>query len=361
MSSSPFITVAIPHYNHRKYLEVVLETIFRQDFSDFEILVSDDCSSDDSAQVVPGILQESGRACRYYLQERNLGYDGNVRFCLNAARGRYVLLLGNDDALAHDSTLSEIHAKLTSLDFPEVAFTNYEDWQSGEVMRRAVRTFMLGAGPDTAAQFFRSFSFVSGLIYSVEAAKAHETDRWDSSIYYQIYIACRTIAAGGRLAALDAVSIRKDVRVGGETVPNYVSKWSKAKWSFAPRHTGLDSVIRVTEDAILPLVEERERSHTLRRIIARVLAVTYLYWLFEYRRVANWSFAVGIARQLQPFRLLAEYDLNFTDRLRLYALYSAATCAGLFLPVSLFGRVRWIVADLVRRRQQALPHAGRPS
>ena len=83
-----FLTIAIPHYRHRRYLELVLESLFAQTYRNFEIVVSDDCSPDDSAAVIPSILLASGRPFFYYRQPANLGYDGNVRFCLRAARGR---------------------------------------------------------------------------------------------------------------------------------------------------------------------------------------------------------------------------------------------------------------------------------
>jgi hypothetical protein len=350
---APFLTVAIPHYRHRRYLEVVVASILAQDLDSFEIVVSDDCSPDDSQQVIPEILHRSGRPFRYYVQPANLGYDANVRFCLAAAQGEYVLLLGNDDALAGPDSLRRISDVLRKLDRPLVAFVNYSDYATGVVTRRAQSTQLLGSGPDTAIRFFRSFSFVSGLLFAREAARQHETDAWDGSIYYQIYLASRIVASGGNLAAIDECTIRKDVRLDGQTVPNYATVWAGAPWSFASRHTGLDSVIRVTAAAVLPALPEREHSEALRRIIGQVLAISYPHWLFEYRRVANWSTAVGVARGMWPGGLLAEYGLAARDRAWLWALYGAVTIAGLLFPATLFVRFRGRLADLVRRYQQA--------
>ncbi|GEM_PF-443711 len=351
--TKPFITVAIPHYKHRRYLEIVLDSLLTQTYNDFEILVSDDCSPDDSCEVIPSLLQKSDRVFRYFAHPKNLGYDGNVRFCLGAARGRYVFLLGNDDALASPDTLDNVAAMLRDLNLPEIAFANVEDWASAELTRRAQGTRLLGMGPAAAVTHFRSFSLVSGLIFDQAAAVNHETDRWDRSIYYQIYIACRIIAAGGRLGALDLCAIRKDVRVEDRTVPNSESKWANERWSFQSRHTGLDSVIRVTADAVLPLVSKTEQSKTLRRIMARVFLSSYPFWLFEYRVVSNWSFAAGIARGMWPGKLLAEYDLSLHDRLYLWLLYFGVTFAGLLAPIKMLAAIRVRLAEFIRRRQQA--------
>ncbi|MCB8984695.1 MAG: glycosyltransferase family 2 protein [Ardenticatenaceae bacterium] len=353
--NQPFITIAIPHYKQRRYLELVLASIFEQDFADLEIVVSNDQSPDDSDRVIPDILSESGRPFRYYSQPKNLGYDGNVRFCLAAAQGRYVMLLGNDDALAGPQTISQIVEALAALDFPTVAFANYSDWASGELTRRALSTQILGKGPEMAVQFFRSFSFVAGLIFDQAATHEHETDRWDHSIFYQIYLASRVIASGGVLAALDVNAVRKDVRVDEQHVFNYETKWADAPWSFQPRHTGMESVIRVTVDGVTPLVSAGQRSQTIRQIVQQILTVTYPYWLMEYRRVANWSFAVGVAREMWIGKLLAEYrSLKFTDRLKLWFWYLTATIGGLLLPRGWFEHIKSQLAEKIRRNAQEM-------
>ena len=351
----PFLTVAIPHYRHRRYLEVVLQSIFSQELDSFEIVVSDDCSPDDSQQVIPEILHQSGRPFRYYAQPENLGYDANVRFCLSAAQGEYVLLLGNDDALTGSDSLQRIATALQELGRPAVAFTNYADYASGTVTRRAQGTRLLGSGPDTAMRFFRSFSFVSGLVFARDAALRHETNAWDGSVFYQIYLAGRIIASGGKLGAIDECPVRKDVRLDGQAVPNYATLSAGAAWSFESRHTGLASVIRVAAAAVLPTLPQRQHSEALRRIISQILLLTYPHWLFEYRRVANWSTAVGIARGMWPGRLLPEYRLAAKDGLWLWTAYGAVTAVGLLFPASLFARFRAQLADLVRRYQQSFP------
>ena len=353
MGGTPFLTVAIPHYKHRRYLEVVLESVFAQSVDDFEIVVSDDCSPDDSQQVIPNLLRRSGRPFRYYAQPTNLGYDGNVRFCLAAAQGTHVLLLGNDDALAGPDALQRVATSLRKLDGPAVAFSNFADYHTGAVTRRAQSTRALGSGPDTAIRFFRSFSFVSGLVFERKAALQHETDEWDDSIYYQIYLASRIIAAGGSLGGIDECVVRKDVRLDGQKVPNYATLWSGAPWSFQSRHTGLDSVIRVTAAAVLPILPGCRQSDALRSIAGQVLTIPYPHWLFEYRRVANWSFAFGVARGMWPYGLLAEHRLTARDRAWLWALYGAVTVIGLLFPSTLFVRFRSRLADQVRRYQQS--------
>jgi glycosyltransferase involved in cell wall biosynthesis len=349
----PFITVAIPHYKQLPYLKLVLDSIFEQEFTDFELLVSNDHSPDNSDEVIPILLQEAGCRFSYYSQPHNLGYDGNVRFCLSAARGRYVFLLGNDDTLTNAQTLQQVADVLQQLNYPEVAFTNFGHWGNHQIVQRATATRILGQGIETAIRFFRSFSFVSGLIFDRQAAMQHESNQWDKSVYYQVYLACRIIASGGRLAALDIVAVDKDVTINGETVPNYMTKAAKFSWSFEKRHTGVDSVIRVACAAIAPLAETRRQSAIQRQVISQALMILHPYWVLEYRRIANWSAGVGIARGHYPGHLLAEYDLSWFDRLYLWGLYLLLTPVALFFPISVFNRIKSGLSQLVRRIQQS--------
>jgi glycosyltransferase involved in cell wall biosynthesis len=351
--TNPLISVAIPHYRNRPYLEIVLQSIFDQDFQDFEIVVSNDHSPDDSDEVVPDILRKSGRAFAYYSQPQNLGYDGNVRFCLAAAHGRYVLLLGNDDALGQVDTLTRVATALQELDWPEVAFTNYADWESGQVVQTAVSTRILGSGTSTALKFFRSFSFVSGLIFDRLHAAEHNTDRWDKSIYYQIYLGCRIVAANGRLGALNINTVKKDVRIEGKTVPNYATKWGDSRWNFSSHHTGIDSVTRVTWDAVQPYVPLAKQSGTARGLITEVLVTLYPFWILEYRRIAHWSLGVGVARSHWPGLWIKEYKLSLVDRIIIWLIYFFVTSVALILPIGLFTKSRKYVAYGLRKIKQA--------
>jgi glycosyltransferase involved in cell wall biosynthesis len=349
----PFFTLAIPHYKRREFLEVNLRHAFRQDFIDFEILLSDDHSPDDSAEVIPPQLEAWGGAFRYIRQPSNLGYDRNVRFCLNEARGLYVLLLGNDDALATPTTLSELKRALEETSFPDLCVTNYKDWHTGQVTQRAFSTQVLGQGPKAAAHYFRSFSFTSGLVFKRDSVMAHDTSAWDRSIYIQIYLACRVLAAGGTLAGANVVAVLDHIRLDGKLVPEtYRVRYANAALSFKHKHTGLDSVARVSVAAITPFVSDRDKSKVVRGIYNQLLTITYPFWLFEYRQVANWGMAWGVARDLWPAHQLAEYQLSIADRLYLWCVYLAVTFVGLVFPARLFNRFRSSISGWVRRRRQ---------
>lgn len=67
-----------------------------------EIIISDNCSTDDTQQIVEAAIKE-GFNCRYIRNETNLGMDGNFVSCFRKATGRYVWLLGDDDTIIINS------------------------------------------------------------------------------------------------------------------------------------------------------------------------------------------------------------------------------------------------------------------
>lgn len=96
----PLITIAIPTYNSAdRYLRGSIESARVQTYGDLEIIVSDNSSTDNTQEVVEGI--GDGRI-RYIKHEKSLGPNGNFNFCVNQARGDYVLVLHDDDLIDKD-------------------------------------------------------------------------------------------------------------------------------------------------------------------------------------------------------------------------------------------------------------------
>ncbi|MGF6089684.1 glycosyltransferase family 2 protein [Pseudomonas sp. 18173] len=91
---APLVSVVIPSYNHAKYIRKAVDSILQQGFADFELLISDDMSTDNSWDVISGI---NDSRIRSFKQEKNLGPVGNLVFLIEQARGKYIALLNSDD------------------------------------------------------------------------------------------------------------------------------------------------------------------------------------------------------------------------------------------------------------------------
>jgi len=98
--TTPFVTIAIPTYNRAdSYLKESLESAVGQTYANIEILVSDNCSSDHTEELVKSFHDSR---IRYFKQPENIGSNNNCNFCLDRARGKYILFLFDDDVLDHD-------------------------------------------------------------------------------------------------------------------------------------------------------------------------------------------------------------------------------------------------------------------
>jgi glycosyltransferase involved in cell wall biosynthesis len=94
VKTHPHISVIIPTYRHAAYVLQTLESVFAQTFQDFEVIVVNDGSPDDTAEVLRP-LAATGRI-RYFEQE-NAGQASARNRGINEARGEYIALVDDDD------------------------------------------------------------------------------------------------------------------------------------------------------------------------------------------------------------------------------------------------------------------------
>ncbi|MBL7855231.1 MAG: glycosyltransferase family 2 protein [Cyclobacteriaceae bacterium] len=92
---TPFFSVIIPSYNRAHFLQAALNDLARQTFSDFEIIVVDDGSTDSSREVVEGVKDSR---VRYVFQE-NKERGAARNHGLELARGQFVTFFDSDDSL----------------------------------------------------------------------------------------------------------------------------------------------------------------------------------------------------------------------------------------------------------------------
>lgn len=99
----PQVSVCIPTYNYARFLGDAIESVLRQEFQDFELVVVDNASDDDTPAVV---ARYSDPRLHAYRNERNIGLFGNFARALELATGDLVKFLSADDWL-HPAYLRE--------------------------------------------------------------------------------------------------------------------------------------------------------------------------------------------------------------------------------------------------------------
>jgi len=115
-------SICMPVYNGSLVIPETLKSILNQSFKNYEIVIVDDKSTDNTEEVIKSIKDPR---IKYYKNDRNLGYSRNIEVCRRKANNEVVFLMGQDDILAKDALLKTYNAFLASDDIGAVSRAYY--------------------------------------------------------------------------------------------------------------------------------------------------------------------------------------------------------------------------------------------
>jgi glycosyltransferase involved in cell wall biosynthesis len=95
-SSQPLVSICIPTYNGQRWIAECIYSALKQTYAPLEILVIDDCSTDETAAVVRSL---NDSRLRLVINQQNRGLVGNWNECVWQAKGEYIKFLFQDDTL----------------------------------------------------------------------------------------------------------------------------------------------------------------------------------------------------------------------------------------------------------------------
>ena len=158
--NNPAVSVIIPMFNAEKYIGECLTSLANQTLQDFEILIVDDCSTDDSLKIAGNFSDKFGGRLKLAKLSANSGCPGIPRnFALEAVGGKYIFFLDSDDFLtetaleefynvAENFNADVVHAEKCFAFFDEDGKSKAEviSNQAGEfVSKPTLETFDIGA------------------------------------------------------------------------------------------------------------------------------------------------------------------------------------------------------------------------
>lgn len=112
-NKKPFFTIGIPTYNRAHYLKFAIESVLKQDFKNYEILIIDNHSTDNTTDVVH--LYRSKHKNIIYI--KNVINNGSIKSFIkifHRARGKYLFFLCDDDIILKKGTLSGLYEIIQS-------------------------------------------------------------------------------------------------------------------------------------------------------------------------------------------------------------------------------------------------------
>jgi glycosyltransferase involved in cell wall biosynthesis len=98
---TPRLSIGLPVYNGARYLARSIESLLGQTFSDFELIISDNASKDETGDICKAYERADSRV-RYFRQPQNIGLAPNHNFTLRQARGELFKWVAGDDLYARD-------------------------------------------------------------------------------------------------------------------------------------------------------------------------------------------------------------------------------------------------------------------
>lgn len=164
-TSLPIVTIGLPVYNGEQTLRPALESLLNQSFANFELIISDNASTD-GTELICREYAERDQRIRYVRQEENLGAAANFKYVLDAARGEYFMWAACDDTRSPDCV--EVNVEFLSANLDYVASTSPNGFEGRGLDKELLVKFALDGDVYTRFVKFFVYCWVShGIFYSL--------------------------------------------------------------------------------------------------------------------------------------------------------------------------------------------------
>ncbi len=331
------VSICIPQFNRIEFLLKSLSIIERQSYGNIEIVISDDCSTDDTAVELKKLIPLYKFPIVFNTNPVNKGFDYNLRKCIELSSGDYALVLGNDDTVNGDNSIQLLVDFLEKMSYPDVGFCNMMEERTGnQLIKRAFSSKTIGSGCEVALQYYSCFSFVGGLIFKKDTFYKYNTESQDGSVFVQIYLAVKMIADGNKLFSIEEPLIVKDILVNGNFRNSYRDRIAKRWKYFKVVDGGMPSVINV----LFAALRDTNKLNSKRSfyIFKRIYSITFPHWILDYRANKAIPEAAGLFIGMYPGKNKDFKYLRWYHKICLLLLYAFIGTIAMFFPVYFFNK-----------------------
>ena len=200
----------------------LLDSILEQNFKSFDIVICEDLSAE--REQISEVVERYSRAhpgiISYYENEKNLGYDGNIRNLVEKATGEFCFFMGNDDVMCPEAlaNVADVIRRNPDVGFILKSYL-FSDQSAGHVDQE-VRYFAeerrFAKGREAILVCYRRSGVIAGYVIRRDPANEAATSRFDGTLYYQMHLTAQV------LSAWPAVSTPKVlVHCGGDEPPDF--------------------------------------------------------------------------------------------------------------------------------------------
>lgn len=283
----PLVTIGIPTYNRaNKYLTHALQSALNQTYDNIEIIVADNCSTDNTEAVVNRFVDERDERIQYFKHPKNIGANNNFNFLVNQAHGHYFLLLHDDDLIDNDFIETCIKAANFSTDIGIIRTGTGIIDASGSVINRRPN---MAQGLSTEDFFLAWFEgktalFLCSTLFNTKRLKEIGGFQSKRHLFQDVIAEVRLAAMFGRADVQDVkASFRKHPDV--TTVTSAVISWCEDSLMLLDIMCGLASTKReaVRDQGMRFFARlNYRRAAVIKPLIKRLLTYVFVFRIFRY-------------------------------------------------------------------------------
>jgi len=166
---APIVSIGMPVYNGDKTLKSALDSLLKQSFTNFEIIISDNASTDGTKEICLSYAKNDMRI-RYIRQEKNIGAINNFKFVLEQAVGKYFMWAAADDIRSSNNIEVNFHFLETHSDYAASCSPNEFD-NPGNITPLVTFSLDNDDAFERYIKFFKNSFHSHGIFYSLIRTK----------------------------------------------------------------------------------------------------------------------------------------------------------------------------------------------
>ena len=198
--ASPLISIVIVNYNGIKWLKNCLDSLYKQSYTNYEIILVDNCSSDGSCEFVKSNYPN----VKLLEQNKNYGFAKANNIALKYANGEYLLFLNNDTIVQEEWLEKLVKAALDNPEYKLLASVQLPDQEGGKT--RDITVYFDASVYSPKSSVKRNIvdsAFASGACFLVHKDWLKEVEYLFDEFYFMavedLDLSLRTLFAGGKI------------------------------------------------------------------------------------------------------------------------------------------------------------------
>lgn len=230
-NATPTVTVIMPSYNVAPYIEGSVRSVIAQTFADWELLIIDDCSKDNSYDIACS-LAESDERIRVLRNEKNSGVSKTRNYGISLAQGKYIALLDSDDQWCEEKLEKQL--ALLKKERAQICYTSYA--MHSDKGEQVHNDYIVPAATDYKKMLLTNVIGCSTVVLPSDIAKKHP---FDETYYHEDYVLWLDLMREGcKAVGCTEVLVKYCVRSDSRSAQKVSS--AKKRWQIYRKHLKLD-------------------------------------------------------------------------------------------------------------------------